>query len=809
MADIIFEEITPYVEGEGDNGKTAREKINRNFDKLKGFNDAVANITELQGRNEPIAFTESKAMNSFIKALFVDKDRYEQASGVTVSDIYASWNATTKHFYLYRHPYNTGTEYRMLDVFMQPTKPVYCFGVTEGTFFYLEIDTIQLLDSPSIASVPSSSNPRPRLTSWATSHAFDPRTKDGGYTESPTLNKYIKKLWVEIKDDFTGDPTEIINKLTVYQLKSTYNDGAWEQTFMLRQMVGSSQPAFNCPSDSSSEMAFTSISNPYKDKVIIHAVIDWEGLRNDPLSNNFTRTFLTSKAYDKAFWKTLVSDDVGDDSSVALSQKGAKSLSDRIQSLENSGSTEWMEYDSEDLEYGFWNYNYGGSVGSVFGEQRSTGVSGWYSTKEAIEVKAGDIITINTKGGSLGRAYYLTDGDKVVLAVADSGEDSTSTGTPIQLTALEDGYLYVNCATSQLSVFSIRIVRDKISSLINDIEELKEAMEDMGGGGGAGEGSATVAIPKIYNPEVNFEKPTLKILDIGNSFTNNAMGIYTGGTDNLKSFFNAAGISFENMCLYRAIRSGGSFKNWFDVYNDNDSEVSYSITKHFGGLSQTMNGTAAAGDGSKFRSCLQDNTWDVILIHQASDHSTCDLATLEGHDNRGYLKEFIMLLRTLQPSAAIGFLFTHVSNRQSIASNVDTATRFRQMCLSVKQVCKSYDIDFIIPVGAALENLRASSLNTTSNNFSEDNHHLAAGLGKYVAAATYFEAIFAPRYGVSVYGSTFNEVGINSEVIGTHTNYSDNFLAVTPANATKAQQCAVLAVKYPWNISNPDEYIEH
>lgn len=37
MADVNFEDIQPFVEGQGDTGKTAREKINRNFQKLKGY----------------------------------------------------------------------------------------------------------------------------------------------------------------------------------------------------------------------------------------------------------------------------------------------------------------------------------------------------------------------------------------------------------------------------------------------------------------------------------------------------------------------------------------------------------------------------------------------------------------------------------------------------------------------------------------------------------------------------------------------------------------------------------------------------
>ena len=48
MADINFEDLQPFVEGQGDNGKTAREKINRNFQKLKGFDDAVREIATIK-----------------------------------------------------------------------------------------------------------------------------------------------------------------------------------------------------------------------------------------------------------------------------------------------------------------------------------------------------------------------------------------------------------------------------------------------------------------------------------------------------------------------------------------------------------------------------------------------------------------------------------------------------------------------------------------------------------------------------------------------------------------------------------------
>lgn len=49
MADINFEDIQPFVEGQGDTGKTAREKINRNFAKVsEKLHDATSDITDLK-----------------------------------------------------------------------------------------------------------------------------------------------------------------------------------------------------------------------------------------------------------------------------------------------------------------------------------------------------------------------------------------------------------------------------------------------------------------------------------------------------------------------------------------------------------------------------------------------------------------------------------------------------------------------------------------------------------------------------------------------------------------------------------------
>jgi lysophospholipase L1-like esterase len=48
MAELEFEEILPYVEGEGDTGRTAREKIKRNFDKLKPLGEIPGEVQQVK-----------------------------------------------------------------------------------------------------------------------------------------------------------------------------------------------------------------------------------------------------------------------------------------------------------------------------------------------------------------------------------------------------------------------------------------------------------------------------------------------------------------------------------------------------------------------------------------------------------------------------------------------------------------------------------------------------------------------------------------------------------------------------------------
>ena len=296
------------------------------------------------------------------------------------------------------------------------------------------------------------------------------------------------------------------------------------------------------------------------------------------------------------------------------------------------------------------------------------------------------------------------------------------------------------------------------------------------------------AVSKMYNPPVNFHKADLKVLDIGNSYTQDAQTY-------LPEIIAASGIDTD-FSLYRAFRPSASFKTWVDCWNDSDNEY-YSIDFCAGTSLGGISGSGSASDGALFRKALQSVKWDIILIHQVSTYSN-DYSLWEGNGAGGYLQELIRIIRVTNPQATIGYLMTH-SYRGSYWANSEGSSylRWRNIADATRQLKLEYDIDFIIPYGTAVQNLRASSLNDAYE-FSEDGTHMGAGLGDYVAGCCYFESLLAPRYGVSIWGNTFRLTNLDESKGGRRN--------ITDQTAIVAQKAAILATLDMWNVSDPDDY---
>lgn len=288
------------------------------------------------------------------------------------------------------------------------------------------------------------------------------------------------------------------------------------------------------------------------------------------------------------------------------------------------------------------------------------------------------------------------------------------------------------------------------------------------------------------------KKAELRVLDIGNSYTD-------GATHLLPLIANASKADLSTMCLYQCNRGGGSFKNWVDVYNDKDSTKVYTIGKVIGDLFANVQiGRGEAGDGELFRKLLSNENWDIIIIHQYSLYAPY-YSEWNTNSSAGYLDELISIIKEHQPNAKLGFLLIH-SYWSGYSRNTEQSSydRWQLIANSVKSFCEDYDVDFVIPYGTAIQNLRSSSLNNEYD-LTHDGTHCGYGLSEYTAACCYYESLIAPRCGISVLGNS-----ARIDVSNIASKYPS--VNVTDENAHIAQKAACLATKDMYHCQNPEDY---
>ena len=296
-------------------------------------------------------------------------------------------------------------------------------------------------------------------------------------------------------------------------------------------------------------------------------------------------------------------------------------------------------------------------------------------------------------------------------------------------------------------------------------------------------------ISDLSSMQILLKKPNLKVLDIGNSYSDGALALLPTVANNCK-------VDVKDMCLYKFIRSGASFYSWCQVY-DNQDTYNYSFYRAIGDLSVNIpTGSSPGDDGNLFRRVLSDVEWDLIIIHQYSPYAP--YYDLWGSDGEGgCLDKLLSIIKKHQPNATIGFLIVH-SYWDNYGGNKEKSSfeRWQKIANSVQRLMQDYDIQFIIPYGTAVENLRSSSLNNGFD-LTRDGTHLGYGLGEYTAACCYYESLLYPRTGVSCYMSP-----ANIDVSGKESKYPA--VNVKKSNAFIAQKAAILAIEDMFHCNNPE-----
>lgn len=313
---------------------------------------------------------------------------------------------------------------------------------------------------------------------------------------------------------------------------------------------------------------------------------------------------------------------------------------------------------------------------------------------------------------------------------------------------------------------------------------------------------------KIVNPRVDMKKKNLKILEIGNSFTNYPTAYISYIVDNAKSRGTLKRDELD-VAFYRLTRTGSSFHDWYKLYHNQDTPSGttylFSKAKDELGVINATDETCDVTSNALMVKVLTEYKWDIILIHQRSVYSgECDL--WEGHTDAGYLKEFIMILKKYQPQAAIGTTLVHSPSKKINAyKEASTYERWKNIARGVAKMQAEYGVDIVIPWGTALECLRQSSLNDAESELTSDLQHPQYGLVVYTLGLVYFECIYGTRYGVSLLDDTWSR---DMSPERANATYPSSMYDINDETRPIAQRAAMLACYGMYSISNPEDYLD-
>ena len=208
-------------------------------------------------------------------------------------------------------------------------------------------------------------------------------------------------------------------------------------------------------------------------------------------------------------------------------------------------------------------------------------------------------------------------------------------------------------------------------------------------------------------------------------------------------------------------------------------------------LSTGINGGSLYSSTARNLYSIFSENWDVVVLQQQSINAD-DYRTFVPH-----LANLIERIKEICPNKSVKIAFHMTWDTEYIDSNSgDTlSASYDDIVTTTKSMLADYgqSIDFLIPTGTGIQNIRATSLNNNVNNFSQNpgvKWHLQAGVGEYVAACTFFEAFVKRICGKNVTifadNATYNVSGIGA-------------VSVTNENRDICHRCAAYAVIQPWS----------
>lgn len=260
-------------------------------------------------------------------------------------------------------------------------------------------------------------------------------------------------------------------------------------------------------------------------------------------------------------------------------------------------------------------------------------------------------------------------------------------------------------------------------------------------------------------------KETIKILAIGNSFSQDALETYLyelAKAENIKVIIGNLYIGGASLELH-----------W---NNAKENKATYQYRKI------DVNGNKTNTPETSIADAIADEDWDYISFQQVSSSSGI---------YESYVEPLPLLFENVKQMATnpdVKYIlhqtwaYAQSSTHSGFAHyNNDQLTMYSAIVDAVWRAKELAPIDIIVPAGTAIQNGRSSYI---GDNFCSDGYHLDVNIGRYTAACTWFEKLF----NVDVIGNSFKPD------------------ALSDFEADIAQHAAHYAVKSPKEITEMSDF---
>jgi hypothetical protein len=256
--------------------------------------------------------------------------------------------------------------------------------------------------------------------------------------------------------------------------------------------------------------------------------------------------------------------------------------------------------------------------------------------------------------------------------------------------------------------------------------------------------------PHFSNLPLPHQPISLKILGIGNSFTDDGM-------EYLPDLLAAAGVG--NVTLGKLSLGGCSLQRHCTLYLSGDSAYSYKKSRAGVNRWETVRRKAT------LKEAVADEKWDIIILQQVSQLAG------QYHSYQPWLDRLAEAVLSSCPNAGVrlGWQMTWAYGTASTHAGFafygrQQSAMYDSIVNAVQTMIAHTGIDIIVPSATAIQNIRATAVNNPPLDLTRDGFHIDLGAGRYILACTWFQALIAPCLGITVVGNSFQPAAGNVPV---------------------------------------------